>query len=79
MILEFRNRSGALIAEVDSDTIFADRITMTRYPCPICKQIPSSGRDNRCWYLLGTDGCAACQGVYAMPDEGELSDMLKKK
>lgn len=78
MTLLFKNRLGDLLAEVDSDTIFADSISATLHACPICKREPVVGRDDGCWYLLGTDGCSACTGTYAMPDTGELADMIKK-
>lgn len=78
MTIEFKNRNGSLLAEVDSDTITSDRIKATLHACSICKQTPFMGRDNGRWYLVGAENCESCRGVYPMPDEGELSDAIKR-
>lgn len=78
MTITFRNRAGDPIAEVDSDSILSDRIKVTMHACPVCAHEPVVGRDNGCWYLVGTPGCAVCGGTYALPDEEELADILKR-
>lgn len=78
MTITFRNRSGDLLAEVDSDTIFSERIKVTFHACPVCKRMPFMGRDAGRWYLIGSADCAACGGTRPMPDEGELADMTAK-
>lgn len=74
MKLKFKNRNGDIIAEVDSDTLDTRQITANLTACSICKRMPTIGRDRGHWYIAGNDGCAACSGLYALPDEEELKD-----
>ena len=78
MTITIKSISGITLAEVDSDTIFSDRIKATYHSCPECGHAPGVGRDDGCWYLFGTTGCSSCHGLYAMPSEQELADMIKK-
>lgn len=78
MIITFKSRTGDLLAKIDSDTILSDRLSATIHTCPICKLPPFIGRDSGRWYLIGTLGCAACGGTYALPDAEELADMDKR-
>lgn len=78
MTITFRNRSGDLLAEVDSDTIFSERIKATFHACPVCERTPVMGRDSGRWYLVGTPDCFVCRGTYALPNEEELADMIRR-
>ena len=78
MTITIKTASGVILAEVDSDTIFSNRIKATYHPCPDCKREPFMGRDDGRWFLVGNSGCSTCRGLYAKPSEQELADMLKK-
>ena len=78
MTITIKSASGVTLAEVDPDTIFSDRIKATYHLCPDCKREPVMGRDGGHWFLVGNSSCSTCRGLYAMPSEQELADMLKK-
>lgn len=78
MTIKFRNRSGDLLLEVDSDTLSTDRPDVVFHACPVCGCAPILGRDSGVWYFIGHSDCAACSGAYAAPDEGELADMSRR-
>ena len=78
MNINIKTASGIILAEVDSNTIFSNRIKATYHACPECGREPGVGRDDGHWYLIGTSGCSTCHGLWPMPSEQELVDMLKK-
>lgn len=78
MTITIKTASGVILAEVDSDTIFSNRIKATYHPCPDCKREPFMGRDDGHWFLVGNSDCSTCHGLWTMPTEQELVDIRKK-
>lgn len=81
MTIKFRNRSGDLLVEVDSNTLTLSsfsRHDVVFHSCSVCGYVPIIGRDDGKWYCIGNDNCASCMGTYVFPDEGELADMSKR-
>ena len=78
MNINIKTSSGIILANVDSNTIFSDRIKATYHPCPECGRNPVIGSDDGRWYLVGNSGCSTCHGLWQMPSEQELADMIKK-
>ena len=78
MTITIKTASGVILAEVDSNTIFSDRIKATYHACPLCGRAPVMGRDDGRWFLVGNSGCSTCHGLWPMPSEQEMVDMLKK-
>ena len=78
MTITIKTASGVILAEVDSNTIFSGRIKATYHACPLCGRAPVMGRDDGRWFLVGNSGCSTCHGLWPMPSEQEMVDMLKK-